>query len=1003
MLSRLLHNRALDADWLSDRQKDRVLQEAVRDMTTRSVDILAPPAMLMFLLLFVLDLAFSSFSVGIVLVIVLSSVVRYWCRSRVIAIGSDGIVNKAPLDHVVKIFILSSWAKGFAFGLFGALVLEEQGGMVSGAILTIVICGLSAGYLTGKYFFFWLFLSQLVALWAPILAYGWSLIGPEVPLAALIVPVLYLWIMLRLGKDLEVKYWRSQLNHCSLEQSRETLENTQNRFDRLISLTRTGFLSVDEDRCVVSANQPYLDMIGAANLEQILGRHVSEWTAEESLTRFDRSPINRDSNIDIYEQFEKTYQRLDNQVLVHVRVDSITEINENILVKTGMVHDVTEKRRTEKELLYAKTQFEFVLNSNDSLIVLLDSNGYVTLGNRLFCAKYGFDSEQDVVGESIVDLLETEEIKGISEMLEEAMAGQTTVQKELLNYDPETNEESWFLVRCYPSGDGLMVVIRNITEFKLKDEELERVKTRNSDLFEESPIAALVIQDLKIVYANPQFVEMVNVGIEALSGMSVYDLLPIDSAVSIKAIAAAREAGEDAPIQYETEVTRAGYGLIPVMVHIRIASHQGKKAMLVWLYDLTETKVAQVKLKESEALYRAVLQASDATIIAMDSNHIVTMANQAFCDRNGTTEEEAIGRTIEDVMVNVPDRKVFELADLTLESGESHSYMMQVKLEGMDHDVWIDVKCYPIESGVMVLSMDVTPLKRAEQELLMHRDHLQEMVDQQVHELREAVAQAQEANVAKSEFLANMSHELRTPMHSILSFSTFGLEKLNKAPIEKLGTYFKRIHQSGDRLLVLVNDLLDLAKLEAGKMELNIKGNELKELVMSRVAEQEATAVQKGVEVKMEDVSLVVQGDYDSNRLGQVVTNLLSNAVKFTPKGKAITISMGVGTMAVEYVNGEIQQVPSIYFRIQDEGVGIPHEELEHVFDKFIQSSKTKTGAGGTGLGLAISRQIVEAHNGKIWAETITDGGAMFKFEIPKDHVAIKRKNPARRATDRIS
>ncbi|MBV1959176.1 MAG: PAS domain-containing sensor histidine kinase, partial [Pseudomonadales bacterium] len=435
--------------------------------------------------------------------------------------------------------------------------------------------------------------------------------------------------------------------------------------------------------------------------------------------------------------------------------------------------------------------------------------------------------------------------------------------------------------------------------------------------------------------------------------------------------------------------------------HIRKASHAGQPAVLVWAYDLTEIKATQKKLKESEGQYRAVLQASEATIIAVDSNHITTVVNQAFCERNGIRESDAIGRPIEQVLAHIPDKKVFELVDSTVATGQSHSYMMHLELKGMGREAWVDVKCYPIDGGVMVLSMDVTPLKKAEKELRMHRDHLQELVDSQVQELRNAVENAQAANRAKSEFLANMSHELRTPMHSILSFSSFGLEKLNKVSTEKLGTYFERIHDSGNRLLTLVNDLLDLAKLEAGKMELDTADHDLTEVLVSRMLEQEATAKQKGVVIKLEDGAGVIRGDFDSNRIGQVVTNLLSNAVKFTPKGKSITLSISDGTMTVEYVGGSTE-VPSIHFRIQDEGIGIPESELEQIFDKFIQSSKTNTGAGGTGLGLAICKQIIEAHNGKIWAE-VSEDGALFHFEIPKTYLPTKPKIPNRRATDRLS
>ena len=998
MLLRILSTPALDVGWLTDQQRQQLLQQATQEMMVRLVDIFAAPALLVFLLLTMFDQLQSVKMIGLVSLIVLLALVRYWCRGRVVEAGKEGVVGNASLSGVIDLYLFSNWIAGFATGSFCILVFNELGGMIPAVTVSLILCGMTGGYMTGKYYFFSVFVSQVFALWSPVIIYGWLTSSVYVPVSAVVVPLVYIVVMLRLGQDLERKYWAAQLDHCSLQQSRESLEDSRNRFDRLINLTHTGLVSVDENKCLMSANQPYLDMIGASDLEQVVGRHVSEWTAEQSMGRLVNNPANTYEELDVYEQFEKTYQRLNDHELVHVSIDAIIEKGPERLVQTGMVHDITERKQAEEQLLNAQERYEFVLNSNDSLIVLLDRNGIVTLGNKRFCERYGFKTEAEAIGQKLVCLLDPAEAKDVGEVLDEALIGQKTAQIERQDKKPGTDTDTWSLIRCYPSGDGLMVVFRDVTEFKLKDLELERVRTRNSDLFENIPIAALIIQGENIVYVNPQFVELIDKDVESLIGRSIYDLLPPSTHEFIRANNDAREAGEDALSQYEAEINHKKLGSIPVMVHIHAASHAGQPAVLVWLYDLREIKATQKKLEESEEQYRAVLQASEATIIAVNNSHMTTVVNQAFCERNGVVESEAIGRPIEEVLAHIPDKKVFELVDLTIETGKSQSYMMYMDLVGIGEEAWVDVKCYPIEDGVMVLSMDVTPLKKAEQELMMHRDNLQEMVDHQVQELRDAVEEAQAANRAKSEFLANMSHELRTPMHSILSFSSFGISKLNKVPVQKLGTYFERIHDSGERLLTLVDDLLDLAKLEAGKMELEIAERDLTEVVMQRMAEQEATAKQKGVTVELEDSAVVIQGDFDSNRIGQVVTNLLSNAVKFTPDGKSIKISICVGTMTAEKLNGS-SPIPSILFRIHDEGIGVPDGELERVFDKFIQSSKTNTGAGGTGLGLAICKQIIEAHNGKIWAE-VSEGGALFNFEIPQTYVYVEPKTLNRRSTD---
>ncbi len=234
-----------------------------------------------------------------------------------------------------------------------------------------------------------------------------------------------------------------------------------------------------------------------------------------------------------------------------------------------------------------------------------------------------------------------------------------------------------------------------------------------------------------------------------------------------------------------------------------------------------------------------------------------------------------------------------------------------------------------------------------------------------------AKEQAEAANLAKSTFLANMSHELRTPMHGILSFSKMGIKKSDSAPREKLHKYFSNINVSGERLLVLLNDLLDLSKIEAGKMEFNMVKGDLADVYASCYSEQEQRINDLQLKIEVIKPEFPVAGIFDIASIKQVITNFLSNAIKFSSIGDTITASLSKND------NQEL------CFSLQDNGVGIPEDELKTVFNAFIQSSKTKTGAGGTGLGLAICKEIIEGHGGKIWAENNSKGGAVFKFIIP--------------------
>jgi len=237
-------------------------------------------------------------------------------------------------------------------------------------------------------------------------------------------------------------------------------------------------------------------------------------------------------------------------------------------------------------------------------------------------------------------------------------------------------------------------------------------------------------------------------------------------------------------------------------------------------------------------------------------------------------------------------------------------------------------------------------------------------------ELQEAKRMADAANNSKSTFLSNVSHELRTPMHGILSFASFGIKKHDTANPDKILDYFQKIRQSGETLLSLLNDLLDLAKLESGKITFKFKPANLNSMIDAVSEEYSALASQQNLTIRCEHLKSNERIVLDTDKIRQVVRNLLNNAIKFSPEGGTIDII-------------SFKKTGSIVVSVRDQGAGIPENELENIFDKFIQSGKNKASAGGTGLGLSICREIIDAHKGRIWAENNPDKGASLSFEIP--------------------
>lgn len=244
-------------------------------------------------------------------------------------------------------------------------------------------------------------------------------------------------------------------------------------------------------------------------------------------------------------------------------------------------------------------------------------------------------------------------------------------------------------------------------------------------------------------------------------------------------------------------------------------------------------------------------------------------------------------------------------------------------------------------------------------------------------DLVEAKRLAELANKSKTEFLANMSHELRTPMHAVLSYAKMGMEKVDDKE-SKPFKYFQSIEHSGLRLLGLLNNLLDLSKLEAGVVEFNFSKNDVTSIANNAVAELQPLILQKDLKILITNNLSDGTVEIDSEKITQVMINILSNAIKFSPDKGSIEMVFD----HVEYEEND-KKITAIQISVMDDGVGIPETELITIFDKFVQSSKTNKGTGGTGLGLSIAKNIVSHHGGRIWAQNKAPSGACINFTIP--------------------
>jgi two-component system, NtrC family, sensor kinase len=251
-------------------------------------------------------------------------------------------------------------------------------------------------------------------------------------------------------------------------------------------------------------------------------------------------------------------------------------------------------------------------------------------------------------------------------------------------------------------------------------------------------------------------------------------------------------------------------------------------------------------------------------------------------------------------------------------------------------------------------------------------ERLQELIGGLERLVAERTRQLENASKHKSEFLANMSHELRTPLNAILGFTQVLQQKLFGEVNEKQEEYLEDIHTSADHLLELINDVLDLSKVEAGQVKLERASFSLREALERGVVMVRERAVKNGVTLSFEPGSEAELVEGDERRIRQVVFNLLSNAVKFTPQGGSVEVSSAKR-------NGEV------LVSVTDTGPGIAAEDQERIFEEFQQTDIGAEEHEGTGLGLALSKKLVELHGGRIWVESELGAGSTFTFTLPTE------------------
>lgn len=594
------------------------------------------------------------------------------------------------------------------------------------------------------------------------------------------------------------------------------------------------------------------------------------------------------------------------------------------------------------------------------------------IGDELILIDFN-NAAKEITEEKIINFLgikASELYKEQPQILEElcrCMNEQNCISREMIYHYQSTGQEKiLFVIYDYVSPNLVLVHTKNITEQKKAEEKLRESEIHFRSIVENSHDGILIVNDrFQFTYVNNVLCKMLGYSYDEIVGQDFRNFLDEESKKLVGERYIRRQKGEKVPPRYEFNIIRKDGEKRRVEIISTVTTElKGGITTIAQILDITDRKKTERKLKESEKKFRRIFEDSPFSIVLINLDGKITDCNPATEKYSGYKKDELVGKNFRDLTLIHPKflLPLQETFNQFLEGVKIYNTDIQMYKKNGDL-IWINLQVSRVklngETFFQVIIHNITKQKKAD------------LV------IREQIKRLQEINQIQKEFITRASHELKTPLMSISGASELLMDvynnKLDKNAMEML----EIIQRNKQRLEYLINNLLDIVRIDYKKLKLNRQSLNICEIIREIVNELKFFIKKSEINLTLEfPVSIIV--NVDKIRFEQVITNLLLNAIKNTPPNSDIKIVVK-------------HKRKSIEISISDTGIGLTEDEISRIFTKFGKIERYGKGLEfldiqGSGLGLYISKEIIELHDGKISVESAgRNMGAKFTIELPKE------------------